>query len=112
MSKDSRESSGKKAIWSGLSAACSLVLAVSIGVGGILEGYKATIDTQLGTTSEKLVSKSTEDEPLYSRFTPSKEVLNEDGTGNSHALIEKAMDLNRRQASEGAVLIKNSDVEG
>ena len=76
------------------------------------ESYKATIDTALGTLSEKFVSENTEDDPLYDKFQPSAEVLNEDGTGNSHALIQKAIDLNRQQAAEGAVLLKNNNADG
>ena len=105
-------SSKKTALWRGLTALFTFVLALSLVVGSIAEGYKATIDTALGTTSEVFVSDNTEDDPLYNKFTPSAEVLNEDGTGNSTALIQKAIDLNRQQAAEGAVLLKNNTENG
>ncbi len=82
------------------------LLCLSFIIGSVLEANAATIDTYMGTQSEKIVS----DGALYDKFTPSDEVLNEDGTGNSHALIQKAIDLNRRQAAEGSVLLKNNGV--
>lgn len=97
----------KSAIWRGLSSVFAFVLALSIILGTVLESFAATIDTALGTQSSVFVSENTEDDPLYDKFIPSDEVLNEDGTGNSKALIQKAIDLNRQQAVEGAVLLKN-----
>lgn len=99
----------RKTLWRGLSALFAFVFTLSCVAGTILEGYKATIDTNLGTQSEKFVSENTADDPLYDKFTPSAEVLNADGTGNSHALIQKAIDLGHKQAVEGAVLLKNEN---
>lgn len=99
----------KSIVLRGLTALLTFVFSLSIVTGVTLEAYKSTIDTNLGTQSEKFVSESTEADPLYNKFTPSAEVLNEDGTGNSHALIQKAMNLNRQQAAEGAVLLKNEN---
>ena len=81
------------------------LLALSMIAGQALEANAATIDTYMGTQSERVES----DGALYDKFTPSAEVLNADGTGNSHALIQKAIDLNREQAYEGAVLLKNEN---
>ncbi|MBO7365037.1 MAG: glycoside hydrolase family 3 C-terminal domain-containing protein [Lachnospiraceae bacterium] len=92
-------------LWRGLSALMCFLLALSIIAGQALEANSATIDTYLGTQSERIES----DGALYDKFKPSKEVLNADGTGNSHALIQKAIDLNREQAYEGAVLLKNEN---
>lgn len=89
----------KSMVLRGLTALLTFVFSLSIVTGVTLEGYKSTIDTNLGTQSEKFVSESTDADPLYNKFTPSAEVLNEDGTGNSHALIQKAMNLNRQQAA-------------
>lgn len=100
------------ALWRGLSALFAFIFVLSIQVGVIAEGYKATIDTALGTQSETFVSENTPDDPLYDKFVPSAELLNADGTGNSHALIQKAIDLNRQQAAEGAVLLKNNTENG
>lgn len=102
----------RKALFQGLSAVAALILSIALGTAMLMEGYKVTIDTALGTTSELLESKSTDDEPLYERFKPSSDVLNSDGTANSHALIQKAIDLNRKQAAEGAVLLKNQTESG
>ncbi len=101
--------SKKKALWKGLTSICAFFLAFSMILGIILEANAGTIDTYLGTQSEVFVSESTENDPLYSKYTPSEEVLNEDGTGNSHALIQKAIDLGRKEVAEGAVLLKNEN---
>ena len=102
----------KRALWRGLTTLFTCIFSLTIIIGVVAESYKATIDTALGTLSEKFVSENTEDDPLYDKFQPSAEVLNEDGTGNSHALIQKAIDLNRQQAAEGAVLLKNNNADG
>lgn len=101
----------KRALWRGLTTLFTFIFSLTIIIGVVAESYKATIDTALGTLSEKFVSENTEDDPLYDKFQPSAEVLNEDGTGNSHALIQKAIDLNRQQAAEGAVLLKNNNAD-
>ena len=92
-------------LWRGLTSLMCFLLALSIIAGNVLEANAQTIDTYLGTQSERMES----DGALYDKFTPSADVLNEDGTGNSHALIQKAIDLNRRQAYEGSVLLKNEN---
>ena len=92
-------------LWRGLTSLMCFFLALSIIAGNVLEANAATIDTYMGTQSERVES----DGALYDKFVPSDEVLNEDGTGNSHALIQKAIDLNRRQAYEGSVLLKNEN---
>lgn len=102
----------KKGLWRGLTSLFTFIFSLAIIIGVVAESYKATIDTALGTSSEVFVSESTEDDPLYNKFLPSEEVLNEDGTGNSHALIQKAIELNRQQAAEGAVLLKNNTEDG
>ena len=102
----------KRALWRGLTTLFTFIFSLTIIIGVVAESYKATIDTALGTLSEKFVSENTEDDPLYDKLQPSAEVLNEDGTGNSHALIQKAIDLNRQQAAEGAVLLKNNNADG
>ena len=99
----------KKALWRGLTSLMCFVLALSIIVGNALEANAGTIDTYMGTISEMLVSENTEENPLYDKFTPPAELLNEDGTGNSNALIQAAIDLNRQEAAEGAVLLKNDN---
>lgn len=104
--------SKKSALWRGFTALFTFVFTLSIMAGTIAEGYKATIDTALGTQSETFISENTAEDPLYNKFSPSAEVLNADGTGNSHALIQKAIDLNRQQTAEGAVLLKNSGEVG
>jgi beta-glucosidase len=102
----------KQYVYRGLAASMAMLFSFSCVAGSIAEGYKSTIDTQLGTHSESFVSESSADEPLYDKFVPSEEVLNADGTGNSHALIQKAINLNEEQAAEGAVLLKNNQEEG
>ena len=94
-------------LWRGLSTALCFLLVLSITVGNVMEANASTIDTALGTLSSRMVS---DEGAGYTAFTPSQEVLNADGSGNSHALIQKAIDLNVRQAQEGAVLLKNNGV--
>jgi len=97
----------KKAMWKGLSAVFCFILALSMVLGGVLEANASAIDTYLGTQSTNTWTENAED--AYKLFTPSAEVLNADGTGNSKALIQKAIDLNRKQAAEGVVLLKNEN---
>lgn len=96
----------------GFLAAGALGLAAATGVGSAVEQYSATLDQNLGTKSSEFVSKSTADEPLYEAYKPADELLKSDGSGDSAALISKAIDLGRRQAREGAVLLKNSTETG
>lgn len=110
--KKPQKGNGKRVLYKGLTCCFAFTLSLSMGAGTLLEGYRATIDTNLGTTSEKFVSTSTDDEQLYQDYTPPTSVLNEDGTGNSNALIQEAIDLNRKQEAEGAVLLKNNTNDG
>ena len=96
----------------GLTALLTFVFVLSIVLGNIVEDYKATLDNFMGTQSEMTVSENSEADPLYNKFTPPSEVLNEDGTGNSHALIQMAINLGRQQAAEGSVLLKNNTENG
>ena len=99
----------KRGLWRGLTALLVFVLSVSMVLGGVLEANAGTIDTALGTVSSGFVSQQDANNPLYDKFTPPAEYLNADGTGNSHALIQAAIDLNRREAAEGSVLLKNEN---
>ena len=99
----------KRGLWRGLTALMVFVLSVSMVLGGVLEANAGTIDTALGTVSSGFVSQQDANNPLYDKFTPPAEYLNADGTGNSHALIQAAIDLNRREAAEGSVLLKNEN---
>lgn len=96
----------KKTLWHGLTAVSSLLLAISIVGAQALEASRSQLDLFLGTTSEIL--ETTDDGSLYSTFTPKKEFLNADGTGNSAAIIKGAIDLGRRESAEGSVLLKNN----
>ena len=49
----------KSMVLRGLTALLTFVFSLSIVTGVTLEGYKSTIDTNLGTQSEKFVSEST-----------------------------------------------------
>ena len=93
----------KKALWKGLSSVFCFVLALAMILGGALEANAGTIDTYMNTQSTYTWTENAD--KAYTAFTPSAEVLNADGTGNSHALIQKAIDLNRKQAAEGVVLL-------
>ena len=82
-----------------------ILLSFSVLASGILEANRGAVDGFLGTLSEEIVSE--DDGTKYTTFTPDEKYLNEDGTGNSRALIGAAIDLGRRQETEGAVLLKN-----
>ncbi|MBQ8237161.1 MAG: glycoside hydrolase family 3 C-terminal domain-containing protein [Oscillospiraceae bacterium] len=97
----------KTALWRGLTSLLCIVLAFSMILGSVLEANAASIDTFLGTTSSKTVSERPEE--LYTKYIPDSAYLNEDGTGNSTALIQAAIDLGREEAAEGAVLLKNEN---
>ncbi len=91
----------------GLFGVGALGLSVAAGAGGLMEAYSTTLDSNLGTTSQVFSAESTDDEPLYQAYVPTDDVLNEDGSGNSTALIQKAIDLGHKEAVEGTVLLKN-----
>ena len=97
----------KKALWKGLSSVFCFVLALSIVLGGVLEANASAIDTYLGTSSTKTWTENAEN--AYKYFTPSEQYLTADGKGDSKALIQAAIDLNRKQAQEGIVLLKNEN---
>ena len=99
----------KRGLWRGLTALLVFVLCISMVLGGVLEANAGTIDTALGTVSSGFVSEQNANNPLYDKFTPPEEFLNADGTGNSRALITAAIELNRREAAEGSVLLKNEN---
>ncbi len=98
-----------KKIMRGLSALFAFLMCVSIILGSIMEGYSSTIDSTLGTTSSVFTSESTDDDPLYDKYVPDDQYLNDDGTGNSEALIQAAIDLGREEGAESCVLLKNDN---
>ena len=59
--KKPQKGNGKRVLYKGLTCCFAFTLSLSMGAGTLLEGYRATIDTNLGTTSEKFVSTSTDD---------------------------------------------------
>ena len=56
-------------LWRGLTSLMCFFLALSIMAGNILEANAATIDTYMGTQSERMES----DGALYDKFKPSAE---------------------------------------
>lgn len=96
----------KKGLWIGLTYIFVFLLCLSILASSILETYRSTVDMAFGTQSETLVSD--DDGSLYSAFKPADKYLNTDGTGNSKALLKGEIELGRKQAYEGSVLLKNN----
>lgn len=96
----------RKRIAHGLSYLCVFLLCISISAGAILEYYSTAVDTALGTTSSAVIAEGGE---TYTAFVPDEQYLNEDGTGNSAALIQGAINLDRKMVVEGAVLLKNEN---
>lgn len=99
-------SSRRKGLWQGLCCIFAALLAVSIIAATVLEANRTAVDRFLETTSE--VVESSDDGTLFSAYTPTEDVLNTDGSGNSSKLIQKAMDIGRRESQEGSVLLKNN----
>lgn len=97
----------KRAFWHGAIFLFAFLLSLFITVAFVMEAYASTLDTVLGTRSSIMVSE--DDGTLYSTFTPPSKYLNEDGSGNSQALIRDAIDLNERLVAEGSVLLKNDN---
>ncbi len=97
-----------KKLWHGLTMVSALTLSVVITASIVLEQFSSNVDDMLGTQSEILVSE--DDGSTYSTYTPDSEYLNEDGTGNSHAIIQKAIDIGHQEGAEGTVLLKNNGV--
>ncbi|MBR2874691.1 MAG: glycoside hydrolase family 3 C-terminal domain-containing protein [Clostridia bacterium] len=97
----------KKNLWRGLIYVFTLLLALVIIASVLLESFSSAVDAYLGTQSYKVLTKEDKDS-TYKLFTPDEKYLNEDGTGNSKALISAAIDLGRRQSQEGSVLLKNN----
>lgn len=93
--------------WRGLAFVSAIILAIVISGAVIMEAFRTAIDTALHTQSS--VIESDDDGTLWSAFTPPKEVLNADGTGNSQALIKKFIEFGRRQGAESATLLKNEE---
>lgn len=91
----------------GLSLLCAFICALSIVANSVATSYQAEIDGFLGTNSTVVVS--TNDGTLASAFIPSEKYLNADGTGNSAALVQAHIDLNRKMSQEGSVLLKNEN---
>ena len=96
-----------KALWKGLVSVFCFFLSLSIILGGVLEANAGTIDTYLGTKTT--VTVLGDGDSAYEYFTPDEQFLNEDGTGNSEALIQAAIDLGRKESQEGSVLLKNEN---
>lgn len=98
-----------KTLWKGLSYVFAFLLAFSVTVACVLEAFRTPVDMALGTVSERIVVDKA-DENAYTAFTPPKEYLNADGTGNGEKLVTAAIDLGRRTSAEGSVLLKNNGV--
>ena len=100
-------SSKRKGLWQGLCCLFAVLLSVSIIASVIMEDNRSAIDGFLHTVSEGMESE--DDGSTYSTFVPDERYLNEDGSGNSRALISAAIDLGRRNSAEGSVLLKNEN---
>ncbi|MCQ2797456.1 MAG: glycoside hydrolase family 3 C-terminal domain-containing protein [Bacilli bacterium] len=93
-----------KRLWNGLLYVSTFFAATSISVGMLMEKFSLTLDSALGTQSKVLNSNGKDG---YKAFTPPEDTLNKNGTGNARALIKRAIDMDRKIAQEGTVLLKN-----
>ncbi len=92
-------------IWRGLTVAFTAFLSIAVVAAVVMEQNSGEIDGFFNTHSSVVISN--DDGTLYTAYTPDSEYLNEDGTGNSQALVDAHVDLNGRLSSEGSVLLKN-----
>jgi len=95
-----------KGLWRGLTFVSAMLLSVGITTGMTLENFKGQIDSALGTQSSKMVSE--DDGSLWDTFVPPEEVMTS-GKVDTKKLIKKFIEYGRRQASGGAVLLKNNN---
>ena len=103
----------KKSLWQGLTFVFAILLSVVITVAIVLEAFRSTVDQALDTRSSMTVSDG-DGSDVYSLFTPPDELVNKDAdgkivSGNSNALIAKAISIGERLAAEGCVLLKNEN---
>ncbi len=96
----------KKALWHGLTYFFAFLLAFAVTVAIVLEQFRTNVDEFFGTRSQLLVSE--DDGSLYTTYTPDSKYLNSDGTGNSTAIIQEAINIGRQEGAEGSVLLKNN----
>lgn len=97
----------RSALWHGLACLAALLLSFVVFLAVLIEQFDMTIDSYLGMRSVLLVSE--DDGTLYTSYTPDEGYLNSDGTGNSTAIIQKAIDLGHQEGAEGTVLLKNEN---
>lgn len=95
-----------KGLWRGLTFVSAMLLSVGITTGMTLENFKGQIDSALGTQSSKMVSE--DDGSLWKTFVPPEEVMTSNKV-DTQKLIKKFIKYGRRQASGGAVLLKNNN---
>lgn len=83
----------------------TMLLSLAASVGVIMEKNRNEIDGFFNTHSQ--VTITTDDGTLYSTFVPDDKYLNNDGTGNSKAIVDDHIALNTQMSEEGSVLLKN-----
>lgn len=96
----------KKSLWHGLTYLFAFLLAFAVIVSLVLEQFRTNVDEFFNTRSELLVSE--DDGTLYSTYKPEDKYLNADGTGNSKAIIQSAINIGHQEGAEGTVLLKNN----
>lgn len=84
----------------------TMLLSLAASVGVIMEKNRNEIDGFFNTHSQ--VTVTTDDGTLYSTFVPDDKYLNNDGTGNSKAIVDEHIALNTQMSEEGSVLLKNN----
>ncbi len=95
-------------LWRGLTFVFSAMLSLSVVASVVMEQNRGEIDGFFNTHSSQVIS--TDDGTLYSAYTPDSEYLNQDGTGNSQAVVDAHVNLNTQLSEEGSVLLKNTGV--
>ena len=96
-----------KTLWRGLTLTFTALMSLSVVAAVVMEQNRGELDGFFNTHSSKVIS--TDDGDLYTAFTPDKEYLNANGSGNSKALVDAHIDLNTQLSEEGSVLLKNEN---
>ena len=88
----------KTALWRGFTTITASLLTLSLGVAGIAESWKESLDQQLGTTSSSI---QTADKSAADTYTYASDYTNTDD------LVQAHKDLNEQLSEQGSVLLKN-----
>lgn len=98
--KETNKQRAAQRCWRGLTTVTASLLTASIAITPIVESYRGTIDSVLGTTSTKVVTDETEDKSNLYTY--------QSDYASSTELVQAIQNLGEEMEEEGAVLLKNN----